>query len=186
MVTDRPGADGGLELLGQLRLQAQLLVAEVNGPLHRISLRSGDTVLEIEWPAVPEGPVRRPDEPVTRHGPAVPEPRPAWDVDGPGRPCPATSVDDRPTATPGVPVVSPIVGTFYRAAEPGASPFVEVGDPVQVGQVIGIVEAMKLMNHITAEQAGRVAEVLVSDGEPVEFEQPLLMLVPAGQSSDGA
>ena len=57
-------------------------------------------------------------------------------------------------------LVSPIVGTFYRAVEPGATPYVEVGDLVEPGQVIGIVEAMKLMNHITAEHAGRVAEVL--------------------------
>ena len=76
-------------------------------------------------------------------------------------------------------VVAPMVGTFYRAAEPGATPFVEVGDLVEPGQVIGIVEAMKLMNHITAEHAGKVAEVLVGNGEPVEFDQPLIALVSA-------
>ncbi|MGI5216221.1 acetyl-CoA carboxylase biotin carboxyl carrier protein, partial [Plantactinospora sp. CA-290183] len=76
-------------------------------------------------------------------------------------------------------VLAPMVGTYYQAAEPGGAAFVEVGDKVERGQVVGIVEAMKLMNEVVAEQAGRVVEVLVVDGEPVEFGQPLIALVPA-------
>ena len=72
-----------------------------------------------------------------------------------------------------------MVGTFYRAPEPGAAPFVTVGDLVRPGQVVGIVEAMKLMNEVTAERAGRVTEVLVDDGRPVEYDQPLVALDPA-------
>jgi acetyl-CoA carboxylase biotin carboxyl carrier protein len=72
-----------------------------------------------------------------------------------------------------------MVGTYYQAAEPGGSPFVEVGDKVEPGQVVCIVEAMKLMNEVVADQAGRIVEVLVRDGEPVEFGQPLIALVPA-------
>ncbi|MBM0277884.1 acetyl-CoA carboxylase biotin carboxyl carrier protein, partial [Micromonospora tarensis] len=68
---------------------------------------------------------------------------------------------------------------FYRAPEPGAPPFVAVGDLVRPGQPIAIVEAMKLMNEVTAERAGRVVAVLVEDGQPVEYDQPLVELDPA-------
>ncbi len=78
-------------------------------------------------------------------------------------------------------VRAPLVGTFYRAPEPGARPFVEVGDIVQVGQQVAIVEAMKLMNPIVADRAGRVSEVLVDDGQPVEFDQMLILLTPLEQ-----
>jgi acetyl-CoA carboxylase biotin carboxyl carrier protein len=71
------------------------------------------------------------------------------------------------------------VGVFYRAAEPGAPPFVEVGDVVQADQQIGVLEAMKLMSRINAEHAGRVVEILAANGDPVEFDQPLLALEPA-------
>ena len=73
-------------------------------------------------------------------------------------------------------VKSPIVGTFYRASEPGARPFVEVGDAVRKGQVLCIIEAMKLMNEIESDQAGIVKQVLVENGQPVEFGQPLVVI----------
>jgi acetyl-CoA carboxylase biotin carboxyl carrier protein len=75
-------------------------------------------------------------------------------------------------------VTAPLVGTFYRAGEPGARPFVEVGDVIQAGQQIAIVEAMKLMNAVESDQAGRVAEILVADAESVEYAQPLILLEP--------
>ena len=71
-----------------------------------------------------------------------------------------------------------MVGTFYRAPAPEEPPFVEVGDKVQVGQALCILEAMKLMNEIEAEVSGEVVEVLVENGTPVEFDQPLLRLKP--------
>jgi acetyl-CoA carboxylase biotin carboxyl carrier protein len=71
-------------------------------------------------------------------------------------------------------VKSPMVGTFYRAASPGAKPFVEVGDTVAVGDPLCIIEAMKLMNEIESDQAGVVKEILVENGQPVEFGQPLV------------
>ena len=74
--------------------------------------------------------------------------------------------------------MSPLVGTFYRAAQPGAKPFVEVGDVVEAGQTVAIVEAMKIMNQVTSEHGGRVAEILVGDGEWVEFHQVLMYLEP--------
>src|SRR5262249_6626691 len=73
-------------------------------------------------------------------------------------------------------VKAPMVGTFYHAAEPGAQPFVAVGDLVQPGQQVGILESMKLMNPIEADCAGKVAEVLVPNGASVEYDQPLLRI----------
>jgi acetyl-CoA carboxylase biotin carboxyl carrier protein len=73
-------------------------------------------------------------------------------------------------------VKSPIVGTFYESPAPGALPFVKVGDQVAAGQVLCIIEAMKLMNEIESEFAGKVTEVLVQNGQPVEFGQPLFRI----------
>ena len=70
-----------------------------------------------------------------------------------------------------------MVGTFYRASSPGAPPFVEVGQQVKAGDVVCIVEAMKMMNQIEAEHSGTVEAILVEDGEPVEFEQALVTIV---------
>ena len=73
-------------------------------------------------------------------------------------------------------VTSPIVGTAYLAAEPGAKKFVEIGQKIKKGQTIMIVEAMKTMNHIPSTQDGTVNKILVKDGEPVEFGQPLISI----------
>ncbi|MEO3778855.1 acetyl-CoA carboxylase biotin carboxyl carrier protein [Micromonospora sp. B11E3] len=148
---------GGEEVLTGLRRHARQLVEELAGPVRRVRLRSGDTVLEVEW-----------HDPVG----AVPAPRPAAPA---AAPAPAVAPVAAPPVADGRSVVrSPMVGTFYRAPEPGAAPFVAVGDLVRPGQVIGIVEAMKLMNEVTADRAGRVVELLVGDGQPVEYDQPLV------------
>lgn len=73
-------------------------------------------------------------------------------------------------------VKAPIVGTFYRAPSPDADPFVDVGDSVSEGDVLCIIEAMKLMNEIECETSGTVQEILVEDAEPVEFDQPLFVI----------
>jgi acetyl-CoA carboxylase biotin carboxyl carrier protein len=78
-----------------------------------------------------------------------------------------------------VPVLAPLVGTFYEAAQPGQKPFASVGDIIEPGQTVCIVEAMKLMNEVSAAEGGKVAEILVKNGEPVEFEQVLMYLEPA-------
>ena len=75
-------------------------------------------------------------------------------------------------------VEAPMVGTFYRAPKPDAPPFVAEGDVVKEGQVICIVEAMKLMNEIESKVAGRIAKVVVENGQPVEFGQPLFLVDP--------
>jgi acetyl-CoA carboxylase biotin carboxyl carrier protein len=73
-------------------------------------------------------------------------------------------------------VTSPMIGTYYSAPTPGESPFVHVGDDVEVGQVVGIVEAMKIMNEIISDRAGVVLEVLVENAQPVEYGSPLIRL----------
>ncbi|MGN9767307.1 acetyl-CoA carboxylase biotin carboxyl carrier protein [Micromonospora sp. SD12] len=151
------GAEAGRgtdAVLAGLRRHARHLVAELPGPLRRVRLRGGDTVLEVEWHGTPAEPV------------------PAADA---VRPAPAPAVAPPPDRYA---VRSPIVGTFHRAPEPGAAPFVAVGDLVRPGQVVGIVEAMKLMNEVSAERGGRVVEVLATDGQPVEYDQPLVALDP--------
>ena len=81
-----------------------------------------------------------------------------------------------PEEISGTTVKSPMVGTAYMSAEPGANPFIEVGKPVKAGDTLLIVEAMKVMNPITAPAGGTVTKVLVSDGQPVEFDQPLVVI----------
>ncbi len=85
-----------------------------------------------------------------------------------------------PPAAPSEPaghaVKSPMVGTFYRSPSPTSAPFTEVGQSVNVGDVICIVEAMKMMNQIEADKAGTITAVLIEDGQPVEFDQPLVTI----------
>ena len=90
-----------------------------------------------------------------------------------------------PSATPPstidskfVEVNSPMVGTFYRASAPGEAPFIEVGGRIHKGDTVCIIEAMKLMNEIEAEVSGQVVEILVQNGEPVEYGQPLVRINP--------
>jgi acetyl-CoA carboxylase biotin carboxyl carrier protein len=93
---------------------------------------------------------------------------------------PAVAVPMKPVAIdlekqPGV-VTSPMVGTAYRGPEPGAMPFIDVGSKVAVGDTLLIIEAMKTMNQIPAPRAGTVTQMLVEDGQPVEFGQPLVVI----------
>jgi len=73
-------------------------------------------------------------------------------------------------------VTAPMVGTFYAAPTPGAKSFVEIGDEVKVGEVLCIIEAMKMMNQIEADKAGRIASIMAKNGDPVEFGQPLFVI----------
>lgn len=76
----------------------------------------------------------------------------------------------------GLQITSPMVGTFYRSSSPTSNPFVEVGQAIKVGQVLCIVEAMKLMNQIESDKSGTIKEILLTDGSPVEFGQPLFII----------
>jgi oxaloacetate decarboxylase alpha subunit len=93
---------------------------------------------------------------------------------------PATAGVTEPTAEPVktnlIKVTSPIVGTFYRSSSPDKPPYVEVGDVVKKGQVLCIIEAMKLMNEIESEGGGKIVQVLVESGAPVEYGEPLFVI----------
>jgi acetyl-CoA carboxylase biotin carboxyl carrier protein len=73
-------------------------------------------------------------------------------------------------------ITAPMVGTYYSAPSPGAKSFVEIGDEVKVGQVLCIIEAMKMMNQIESDKAGRVTSIMARNGDPVEFGQPLFVV----------
>jgi acetyl-CoA carboxylase biotin carboxyl carrier protein len=145
-----------LRLLGDAaaRLAGSLPVA-----LRRMTLRAGDCEIELDLAGEQAG------AKVGEQAAGTVAP-----------PVPATSQDPDPGT---VVVRAPLVGTFYAAPSPGAAAFVTVGDQVEIGQQLCIVEAMKLMNPITADHFGTVLEVLARDGEPVEYDQPLLVLNPA-------
>ncbi|ROO62453.1 acetyl-CoA carboxylase biotin carboxyl carrier protein [Micromonospora sp. Llam0] len=168
------GTPAGSEPAGQLRRlaeQTRALVGELTGPLRRVQVRHGDTMIEIEWHD------RTTPVAAAPSAPADPPAAPAAGLAAPAAGLTAPAADPAAPAA-GHPIGSPIVGTFYRAAEPGGTPFVEVGDSIEPGQVIGIVEAMKLMNEITTDRRGVVVEILADDGEPVEFDQPLITVAP--------
>ena len=88
-----------------------------------------------------------------------------------------------PAAPRGSEIPSPMVGTFYRSPSPDSAPFAEVGDRISKETVVCIIEAMKVMNEIKAEIDGEILEILVQNGEPVEFGQPLFLVRPAGSGS---
>ncbi|WP_191602915.1 acetyl-CoA carboxylase biotin carboxyl carrier protein [Marinomonas algicola] len=90
---------------------------------------------------------------------------------------PVVAEASAPAEVVGHVVPSPMVGTYYRSSAPGAKPFIEVGQKVKVGDTICIVEAMKMMNQIEADKAGTIGAILVEDGQPVEFDQPLITIV---------
>ena len=123
---------------------------------------------------------------ISRHGnqPAAPmayaAPAPAAPASA-AAPAPAEAAASEPAAPAAAPatdnaVLSPMVGTFYRAPSPDAASFVEVGQTVRVGDVLCIVEAMKMMNQIEADRAGTVTAIHVENGEAVEFDQPLISI----------
>ncbi|RBP83360.1 acetyl-CoA carboxylase biotin carboxyl carrier protein [Marinomonas rhizomae] len=89
----------------------------------------------------------------------------------------STAAPEAPAAIAGHSVSSPMVGTYYKSSAPGAKPFIEVGQKVNVGDTICIVEAMKMMNQIEADKSGTIGAILVEDGEPVEFDQPLITII---------
>ncbi len=113
-----------------------------------------------------------------RLGDGVPAVRIGGPAQGGGK-IAATPAAAAPDTAGLVPIESPMVGTFYRAPAPGAEPYVKEGDVIQKGAVVCIVEAMKLMNEIESEVAGRIVRVVAENGKPVEFGQHLFLVEPA-------
>jgi acetyl-CoA carboxylase biotin carboxyl carrier protein len=88
----------------------------------------------------------------------------------------AAPAAERPARADEHTVTSPMVGTYYASASPGAKPFVEIGSEIKVGQILCIIEAMKMMNQIESDKEGRITAMLAKNGEPVEFGQPLFVI----------
>ena len=125
--------------------------------------------------------IKRTGENLTVSGPAItlPHASPAAVVPPTAASVAAASAAAAPSEEPGLHTVkSPIVGTFFEAPSPGSPPFVKVGDTVEVGTVLCIVEAMKLMNEIESDVAGEILKKLVSNGQPVEYGQALFTIRP--------
>jgi acetyl-CoA carboxylase biotin carboxyl carrier protein len=156
------------EQLRTLCREVTALVKSLPGPVRRLAVRTADHAVEIEWPISDAAAL----VPVASAEPLALVSRPL-----------ESALDKTPAANADASayvVRAPLVGTFYRAPQPDADPFVSVSDFVEAGQTLAVVEAMKLLNHINAEVAGRVVEICVGDGEPVEFDQPLIRILPLG------
>ncbi|MFN7950050.1 MAG: acetyl-CoA carboxylase biotin carboxyl carrier protein [Blastocatellia bacterium] len=159
-----PTAQNLAEIKALIELVAEKQITE-------FELERGDFRLRIQRGSTAEARPQTVSLPPV-HAPAV-APAPAV-IEAP------QAVASAPAATPAAPaeenlhiITSPIVGTFYRSPSPTADPFVKIGDNIEKGSTICIIEAMKLMNEITSEVSGTVARILVENGQPVEYGQPL-------------
>ena len=117
---------------------------------------------------------------ISRNGSAAPAPiqyaAPVAAAPAAPAAAPAPAAEAAPAVPAGHQVLSPMVGTFYRSPSPDAKAFIEVGQSVTAGETLCIVEAMKMMNQIEADKSGVVTAILVDDGQPVEFDQPLVVI----------
>ncbi len=173
----------GMQGLSYQELLQLVELIKSSSQFREFRLRSGDLELELRrgGPDAPVAPASRADAPLNGHStPPAPAPTadaaPAPVAARPSAPAPAQGVRELPEGA--TVIKSPMVGTFYRAPEPGARPFVEAGAAVAPGTTVCIIEVMKLMNSISAQCRGMVAEILVGDGEPVEYGQPLIVITP--------
>jgi acetyl-CoA carboxylase biotin carboxyl carrier protein len=145
------------ELIRAVWDEARDLIKRLEGStVERFSVEAGDTKIEIE----------RGMTSAIGISPVAPAGAMAAAEDG----------GEAAQADGGHPIKAPLVGTFYRAGQPGAPPFVEEGGVVDEGQTVGIVEAMKLMNQVQADISGKITQILVEDGQWVEFEQVLMYI----------
>ncbi|MFI5495804.1 acetyl-CoA carboxylase biotin carboxyl carrier protein [Actinoplanes sp. NPDC051859] len=146
------GDDNAL-LLEQMRRSVAAMAGDAATPLRRVRLSLGAATVEVEW-----------ESRVTVEA----APAPVFHA-----PPPVQQEEKNPGEHT---VTSPLVGTFYATPEPGAAPFVKLGDTVVAGQQIGIVEAMKLMNPVEADRSGTVVRLLAGAGDAVEYEQGLIVI----------
>jgi acetyl-CoA carboxylase biotin carboxyl carrier protein len=157
VTSERAEGQGGL---ADVCDHAAQLISAANARLLRLSVRAGDIVVELEWPPPATSTAESPVPAAAETGPgAATEPGPLHYIR------------------------AEMVGTFFHAPEPGAEPFVNVGDDVQTGQQVAILEVMKLMTPVAADRAGRVADILVRDGTPVEYGTSLIAIDTSGAGS---
>lgn len=114
--------------------------------------------------------------PMAAPAPVPMAPPPAAAASSPAPAKPATAAGEHKPRNDDQTITSPMVGTYYSASAPGAKPFVEVGQEIKVGQILCIIEAMKMMNQIESDKAGRITAILAKNGDPVEFGQPLFVI----------
>jgi acetyl-CoA carboxylase biotin carboxyl carrier protein len=154
---------GGMNIDSKLVRELAELLGETG--LSEIEVEDGDRKIRVARTisAAPVASVAVPAAPAPVAAPAAAPAAPAAPAE-PAAPSMANAVK------------SPMVGTSYLAPEPGAAPFISIGATVKIGDPLLIIEAMKVMNPITAERAGKVTAILVEDGQPVEFDQPLVVI----------
>ena len=163
MTTDKGAAKGTMNVDTELVRQLAELLDDVN--LTEIEVEDGERSIRVA--REPGSVSMAAPAPVAAPAPALAAPSPSAPVES----APAPAADEHPGA-----LKSPMVGTAYMAPEPGADPFVKVGDTVSKGDTLLIIEAMKVMNPIAADKSGTVSAMLVEDAEPVEFNQPLVVI----------
>jgi acetyl-CoA carboxylase biotin carboxyl carrier protein len=165
-----PGADMGSVLDTVWRAALELLESLPDRP-ERLRMSAADVTVDLDWrsPAVSASPPAPTDSGRAAEGPPV--------VIAPGLSCDLPAEERLPGWHY---VCAPSVGTFYHAPEPGAAPFIAVGATVSRGQQVAIIEAMKLMLPVEADLPGRVVEVLIEDGQAVDYGERLLALEPIG------
>ena len=152
--------------------QIQELLKTVNkSNISEVTIKDGEFEITIKQQGYPtEGQYIA--APVYQQAPIVAAPAPVATSAAPAAAPAATENSNTIT------IKSPMIGTFYRSSGPDKAPFVSVGDEIKVGQVLCIVEAMKLFNEIESEVSGRIVKVLIDDASPVEYDQPLFLVEP--------
>jgi acetyl-CoA carboxylase biotin carboxyl carrier protein len=154
---EKSGKDSGMKI--DTRLVRELADMLADTGLTEIEVEDGDRKIRVSRGGMVAPPMAYATQPAPAGGPA-----------------PVAAVEPTPAPVSANAVKSPMVGTAYLAPEPGAAPFVKVGDTVKPGDTLLIVEAMKVMNPIVATAAGTVREILIEAGQPVEFDQPLVVI----------
>jgi acetyl-CoA carboxylase biotin carboxyl carrier protein len=159
--TGKGGADKGASMRIDTALVRELAELLSSNDLNEIEVEDGERKIKVRRDA--------PTAFVAAPGPLVAAPAPAASA-------PGAQAAPQEEDVGGEAVKSPMVGTAFMSSEPGSKPFITVGQSVKAGDTLLIVEAMKVMNPITAPKAGTVKKIIVSDGQPVEFDQPLVIL----------
>jgi acetyl-CoA carboxylase biotin carboxyl carrier protein len=151
-----------------LKLIKNILTMISDSDVNEVSIEEGDFKIKVKKTAAVEQ--------ITYAQPLAAAPAPIPDAPVAAAPTPTPATSEAAMVAKGDTMKSPIVGTFYQAASPESDPFCKVGDVVKKGQTLCIIEAMKIMNEIEADYAGTIREILVSDGTPVEYDQPLFII----------
>lgn len=187
-MSDNKDTSPDRELIESVWAEARDLIKRLEGStVHRFAVAAGDYKIEIERGSPAPGPAMTGTPPPPPPGGAGTPSGPVATGAGPGMSiAPGArmasgvfTIGDLEAQDQRIPVLAPLVGTFYSSAQPGAKAFVDVGSSVEPGETVCIVEAMKMMNEVAAGEGGKVAEILVENGDWVEFEQVLMYLEPA-------